>query len=61
MSGELTWDHAVADIPDSGLSTVRRATPDELEADRPRAGARRLLQPDGDLHHHADRWRTLPV
>src|SRR5262249_51215906 len=31
MSGELTWDHAVLDIPESGLSTVRRATPDELE------------------------------
>ena len=31
MSGTLTWDHAVADIPESGLSTVRRATPDELE------------------------------
>ena len=31
MSGTLTWDHAVADIPESGLSTVRRAAPDELE------------------------------
>ena len=32
MSGELTWDHAVLDIPDSGLSTERRATPEELQA-----------------------------
>jgi uncharacterized metal-binding protein YceD (DUF177 family) len=32
MSGELTWDHAVTDIPESGLSTGRRATPEELEA-----------------------------
>ena len=31
MSGTLTWDHAVADIPESGLSTVRRATPDDLQ------------------------------
>jgi hypothetical protein len=30
MSGELTWDHAVFDIPASGLSAVRRASPDEL-------------------------------
>jgi uncharacterized metal-binding protein YceD (DUF177 family) len=27
---ELAWDHAVHDIPDSGLSTQREATPDEL-------------------------------
>ena len=32
MSGELTWDHAVLDIPESGLSSERRATPEELEA-----------------------------
>ena len=32
MSGELTWDHAVHDIPDSGISTTRHATPQELEA-----------------------------
>lgn len=32
MSGELTWDHAVLDIPDSGLSIERRAAPEELEA-----------------------------
>jgi hypothetical protein len=31
MAGELAWDHAVLDIPDSGLSSVRRAEPDELE------------------------------
>ena len=31
MSGTLTWDHAVADIPESGLSTVRRAAPDDLQ------------------------------
>ena len=32
MTGELTWDHAVHDIPDSGISTTRHATPQELEA-----------------------------
>jgi Large ribosomal RNA subunit accumulation protein YceD len=32
MSGELTWDHAVLDIPESGLLTERHATPEELEA-----------------------------
>jgi hypothetical protein len=32
MSGELNWDHAVHDIPESGLSTERRATPEELAA-----------------------------
>jgi Large ribosomal RNA subunit accumulation protein YceD len=31
MAGELTWDHAVLDIPESGLSTIRRAEPHELE------------------------------
>ena len=31
MSGELTWDHAVLDIPDSGISTTRHATPEALE------------------------------
>jgi hypothetical protein len=31
MAGVLTWDHAVHDIPDSGLSTTRHAAPDELE------------------------------
>jgi uncharacterized metal-binding protein YceD (DUF177 family) len=31
MAGELIWDHAVLDIPASGLSTVRRAEPDGLE------------------------------
>jgi hypothetical protein len=32
MSAELNWDHAVLDIPESGLSTERRAAPEELEA-----------------------------
>ena len=32
MSGELTWEHAVHDIPDSGVSAERRATPEELGA-----------------------------
>ena len=32
MAGALAWDHAVHDIPDSGLSKICRATPDELVA-----------------------------
>jgi uncharacterized metal-binding protein YceD (DUF177 family) len=28
---ELTWDHSVLDIPESGLSAERRATPEELD------------------------------
>ena len=32
MSGELTWEHAVHDIPDSGLSRVHHATSEELQA-----------------------------
>ena len=32
MSAELDWDHSVLDIPESGLSTERRAAPEELEA-----------------------------
>ena len=28
---QLAWNHAVHDIPDSGLSAEREATPDELE------------------------------
>jgi uncharacterized metal-binding protein YceD (DUF177 family) len=30
-TAELAWDHAVHDIPDSGLSAQHAATPDELE------------------------------
>ncbi len=29
-TAELAWDHAVHDIPESGLSAQREATPDEL-------------------------------
>src|SRR3954451_14285628 len=29
-TGPLAWNHAVYDIPASGLSAVRTATPDEL-------------------------------
>jgi uncharacterized metal-binding protein YceD (DUF177 family) len=29
-TAELAWDHAVHDIPESGLSTQREATPEEL-------------------------------
>ena len=29
-TAELAWNHAVHDIPESGLSTQREATPDEL-------------------------------
>ena len=28
-AAELPWDHAVHDIPQAGLSTVREAAPDE--------------------------------
>lgn len=30
MTGELTWEHATHDIPQSGLSREREAAPDEL-------------------------------
>jgi hypothetical protein len=30
MAAELTWVHAVHDIPEAGLSAVQHATPDEL-------------------------------
>src|SRR5262245_17868850 len=32
MPGELTWDHAVQEIPEAGLAVERSASPEELEA-----------------------------
>lgn len=32
MAGHLTWDHAVQDIPEAGLSVTRQAAPEELAA-----------------------------
>src|SRR5262245_53290720 len=32
MPGELTWEHAVEDLPEAGLAVERAATPEEREA-----------------------------
>ena len=32
MPGELTWEHAVEDLPEAGLAVERAATSEEREA-----------------------------
>ena len=61
MSGELTWDHAVHDIPQAVCRPMRRATPEELAQIARALDLIACSSLSGDLHHHANRRRALPV
>ena len=56
----LAWDHAVHDIPDRGLSTVRQATPDELAAIARALDLVACTSLRADVHHCAYPGRALP-